>query len=215
MKIASIATILFGSAAAFTATTPFHHKTSTVSNTFLKAVELTPEPEGGEELTKVSETSLPGSRMKNMGLVEEDNPDGDIYNFWLTAVANGDEIKKLRIQTEKEASKKANFPGFRKGQIPPYAQPKMTMFAIQEAVIKTCEASLEAYGLQSLQGSQGEVKVNEDMQEVCKGYKLGNDIPFTATYKGKFDEAVQAASEEGHDTAAMEDVVVDVEAVAE
>jgi len=138
MKIASIATILFGSAAAFTTTTPFHHETSTVSNTFLKAVELTPEPEGGGELTKVSETSLPGSRMKNMGLVEEDNSDGDIYNFWLTAVANGDEIKKLRIQTEKEASKKANFPGFRKGQIPPYAQPKMTMFAIQEAVIKTC-----------------------------------------------------------------------------
>jgi len=77
------------------------------------------------------------------------------------------------------------------------------------------EASLEAYGLQSLQGSQGEVNVNEDMQEVCKGYKLGNDIPFTATYKGKFDAAVQAASEEGNDTAAMEDVVVDVEAVAE
>ncbi|KAL7472575.1 hypothetical protein ACHAXS_012944 [Conticribra weissflogii] len=214
MKIAFIATI-FGSAAAFTAKTSIQHATSTVSNTLLKAVELAPEPEGGEELTKVSETSLPGSRMKNMGLVEEDNPDGDIYNFWLTAVAKGDEIKQLRIQTEKEASKKANFPGFRKGQIPPYAQPKMTMFAIQEAVIKTCEASLEAYGLQSLQGSQGEVNVNEDMQEVCKGYKLGNDIPFTATYKGKFDASAQASLEDIAVASAAEDLVVDVETVPE
>ena len=86
----------------------------------------------------------------------------------------------------------------------------MTMFAIQEAVIKTCEQSLEAYGLESLEGSAGEVTVKEDMQKISKGYKLGNDIPFTATYKGKFDAAVQSsAAESGGD-----DVVVDVEAEA-
>lgn len=71
-----------------------------------------------------------------MGPVEGE--DG-VHSFWLRAVADGKKIKELRTQTEKEASKKANFPGFRKGQIPPYAQPRMTMFAIQEAVIKTCE----------------------------------------------------------------------------
>lgn len=71
-----------------------------------------------------------------MGAV--DGEDG-VHSFWLTAVADGAKIKELRQQTEKEASKKANFPGFRKGQIPPYAQPRMTMFAIQEAVIKTCK----------------------------------------------------------------------------
>ncbi|KAL7488275.1 hypothetical protein ACHAW6_013859 [Cyclotella cf. meneghiniana] len=173
------------------------------------SVELVAEPEGGVELKKVSDASLPGSRMKNMGAVE--GSEEGLHSFWLSAVADGQKIKELRVQTEKEASKKANFPGFRKGQIPPYAQSRMTMFAIQEAVIKTCEQSLEAYGLESLTGSEGEVTVYEDMQKVCKGYKLGDDIPFTATYKGKFDKAVQSSvSLAGGDSA--DDDVVDVEA---
>lgn len=124
------------------------------------------------------------------------------------------------------------------------------MFAIQEAVIKTCklldqhtlltqlvkwksfvniffispclvwyvsgEQSLEAYGLESLTGSEGEVTVYEDMQKVCKGYKLGDDIPFTATYKGKFDKAVQSSvSSAGGDSAADDVVDVEAEVVAE
>ena len=49
--------------------------------------------------------------MKDMGPVEGE--DG-VHSFWLSAVADGAKIKELRVQTEKEASKKANFPGFRK-----------------------------------------------------------------------------------------------------
>ena len=52
------------------------------------------------------------------------------------------------------------------------------MFAVQEAIIKTCEQSLEAYGLESLSGSAGEVTVNEDVKDICKGYKVGTDIAF-------------------------------------
>ena len=152
--------------------------------------------------------------MKDLGAV--DGGSDGVHSFWLSAVARGEKIKELRLKTEKEASKKANFPGFRKGRIPPNAQPKITMFAIQEAVIKTCEQSLEAFGLESLQGSEGEVTVNEDMQKVCKKYKIGDDIPFTATYKGKFDAAVQSAASASGESDA-EDVIVDVasEVVAE
>jgi len=164
------------------------------------AYELEAEPEGGEELVRVSST-LPGSRMKNMG----DDGDG-IFSFWLTATAPGEKVKKLRIQTEREAGKKANFPGFRKGQVPPYAQGQITSFAIQEALIKTCEESLEAYGLESLTGSDGSVNVNEKVEDMRKGYKVGTDIEFTATYKGRFDPNI-------HPIASSEDaVVVDVEA---
>lgn len=87
-----------------------HTRTTTIHAT----VPLKPEPEGGEELTKVSSSFLPNSRMKNMGLATDISNDGDVFNFWLSAVADGDKIKKFRVQTEKEASKKANFPGFRK-----------------------------------------------------------------------------------------------------
>ena len=81
----------------------------TISKTLLHAAELKPEPEGGEELTKIS-TSLPNSRMKNLGAEDEE----DVYKFWLSATADGELVRKNRLQTEKEASKKANFPGFRK-----------------------------------------------------------------------------------------------------
>lgn len=183
---------------------------STTSSSFLRAAEIKPEPEGGEELTKIS-SSLPDSRMKNMGPAEEGEE--GVYNFWLTAKADGGKIAKLRVQTEKEASKNANFPGFRKGQIPPWAQPQMTRFAVQEAIIKTCEESLEAYGLESLPGSSGEVTVNEDIKDICKGYKKG-DVLFTANYKGKFDSAVHAAMKSAAESS-VDDAVVDVEAIAE
>jgi hypothetical protein len=112
--------------------------TTSRSTRTLLCAELKPEPTGGDELKRVTLTSslLPGSRLKNLG--PDDEGDG-IYKFWLSAKADGKEITRLRDQTEKEASKKANFPGFRKGQIPPYAQVKMTGFAVQEAIIKSCE----------------------------------------------------------------------------
>ena len=73
---------------------------------------------------------------------------------------------------------------------------------------------MEAYGLESLPGSSGEVTVNEDIKDICKGYKVGTEIPFTATYRGKFDSAVQEAAAKEEETSA-EDVVIDAEVVAE
>ena len=73
---------------------------------------------------------------------------------------------------------------------------------------------MEAYGLESLPGSSGEVTVNEDIKDICKGYKVGTDISFTATYRGKFDSAVQEATAKEEETSA-EDVVIDAEVVAE
>lgn len=148
--------------------------------------ELKAEPVGGEELTSVA--SMAGSRMKNMGIESSmKSEDGsDVFNFWLTAIADGKLIKEYRTSVEKDASKKANFPGFRKGQVPPYAQPKMTMFAIQEAVVKTCETAVTAYGLKALPGSDGSVEVFEDIQDITKGYKIGADVTFTASFKATY-----------------------------
>lgn len=81
--------------------------------TSLKAVELTPEPDGGDELTALK--TMEGSRMKNMGEVEGvSDEDGTVYKFWLSATAQGPLVKQLNTQVLKDAAKKANFPGFRK-----------------------------------------------------------------------------------------------------
>ena len=59
----------------------------------------------------------------------------------------------------------------------------MTHFAVQESIIKTVEAVVEAYGLKSLPGSEGEVTVHEEVELIAKTYKSGDSVPFTATLK--------------------------------
>jgi hypothetical protein len=78
-----------------------------------RMVALVAEPDGGEELTAIK--SIEGARMKNMGVADDANgKDGPAYNFWMTAKVSGKSISEFRAQISKEASKKANFPGFRK-----------------------------------------------------------------------------------------------------
>lgn len=138
------------------------------------AVELEPEPVGGEEIEAIQ--SMANSRVKNMGPVEDDSIKGEdgstVYNFWLNASVEASLVKEIRVTVEKDASRNANFPGFRKGQIPPWAQPQLTGFAVQEGIIRTCEAAVKAYGLAALKGSDGEVEVKEDVKEISKGYKV-------------------------------------------
>ncbi len=175
-----------------------HHQTFTARSTtssLMMAYELVAEPEGGEEIQPLD--SMPGSKMKNMGAADPvDGEDGDVCTYWLKAEADGEMIKGFRIQVEKDASKNANFPGFRKGQIPPYAQPQMTMFALQEGIIKTCEAAVSAYGLKALSGSEGSVEVHEDIKDISKGYKVGTNVEFTATFKATIDPEKQVEAEE-------------------
>ena len=168
----------------------------TISNSQLMAYELKPEPEGGDVIQSIGD-SMPGSIMKNMGPADDvKGEDGPVSTYWVSTEADGEMIKKFRIQVEKDASKNANFPGFRKGQIPPYAQPQMTLFSVQEGIIKTCEAAVEAYGLKALSGSEGSVEVHEDVKDICKGYKVGTSVSFTATFKATVDPEKQVEEEE-------------------
>ncbi len=60
------------------------------------------------------------------------------------------------------------------GQVPPYAMPQITQFSIQEAIIKTVEAAVDVHGLKALSGSDGQVEVKEKVEDMVKGYKLGD-----------------------------------------
>ena len=81
----------------------------------MAVVELEAEPEGGIELTAQSAT-LPGiCRMKQMDEIKEIKSSlGTPYQFWMTAQVEGELIKTIQTKILKDASKKANFPGFRK-----------------------------------------------------------------------------------------------------
>ena len=98
-------------ASAFVAPSPFRHRVTATS--LLAAVELEPEPQGGEEI--VTQNTVPGCRIKKMAAAPElKSEDGDVYEFWLTAIAEAAMIQEIRTTILKDASKKANFPGFRK-----------------------------------------------------------------------------------------------------
>ena len=101
------------------------------------------------------------------------------------------------------------------GQVPPYAQPQITQFSLQEAIIKTVQATVDAFGLQALEGSDGEVEVKEDVKEMSNGYKVGDSLTFTATVNAAYDPEVERPETAASAVVDPEDVVVDAEVVEE
>lgn len=102
---------LVSSATAFGVVRPTAGVSRTVA--LAAAVELEPEPEGGEELS--ASVSIANTRVKKMEAVKSD--EGEAFNFWMTSEVDGALIKEIRTQILKDASKKANFPGFRKVRV--------------------------------------------------------------------------------------------------
>jgi hypothetical protein len=89
-------------------------KQSALSWTFAAAVvgiELQPEPDGGRKIAPLK--SMDGCRVKELEAIKTQN-NGEAYKFWMTGLAQGELVKEIRTQILKDASKKANFPGFRK-----------------------------------------------------------------------------------------------------
>jgi len=89
------------------------------------------------------------------------------------------------------------------------------MFAVQEGIINTCESAVEAYGLKALKGSAGSVDVKEQVKDICAGYKVGTDIPFTATFKATYDPDKNASIVGSVEEETAEEEVVNVEVEVE
>lgn len=101
-----------------------------------------------------------------------------------------------------------------KGQIPPYAQPQITAFAVQECLIRTVESAVEAFGLKAISGSDGEVTINEEVKDMCEGYNVGDSLEFTATLKAIYDpskEPAATASDDGDAAQEEEETVASSE----
>jgi hypothetical protein len=65
--------------------------------------------------------------------------------------------------------------------------PQIMQFSIQEAIINTVQAAVDAFGLKGLEGDDGKVEVKEDVAEMSKGFKIGNSLQFTALVNAAYD----------------------------
>lgn len=100
----------------------------------LMELELTAEPDGGKELSALK--TMPACRMKEMAATK-----GDGFEFWMTAQAEGSLVKEIRSQILKDASKKANFPGFRKVRQSVIANHLCLHYNLQGTSSTVCTAS--------------------------------------------------------------------------
>lgn len=185
--------------------------------------ELAAEPDDGEEVAPLISGGAAKAgytiRLKDLGpvadddeakyLESEDELGRVVHNFWLTAIADGNEIEKTRTDVLKQSAKNANFPGFRKGQIPPYAQPKMTTFALQEVLVTSCQEAITRFGVNEInEGQLGAVTFNENVDELSKKYNIRSfpSAPFTANFRATFDP--DAVREDAIDVDAEEEIDV-------
>ena len=76
----------------------------------------------------------------------------------------------------------------------------MTGFAVQEALVRTVESAVKAFGLKALPGSAGEVTILEEVKDMCKGYKVGDSLKFTAKLNAIFDTEKAVTLEEAAKT---------------
>ena len=90
--------------------------------------------------------------------------------------------------------------------MPPYALPQILQFSMQEAIIKTVEAAVDAHGLKALPGSDGNVEVKEKVEAMAKGYKLGDPLQFTAVVNLSYNTENSAASDVLDELAGVVDV---------
>ena len=145
--------------------------------TSLRSTLASTEPPSGTLLTE----GLEYAKVKDLG-PDADKPEYNSYR--LQSKAFDGDISKIKTQVLKDASSKAQFPGFRKGQIPPYAMPQMVMFSLQEAITNALEATISSYRLETPKGSDGNIDVKEKVEDMAKSYK-GGDVEFTATFLAK------------------------------
>ena len=88
--------------------------------------------------------------------------DGEaIFEYWTRMTVQGEQTQEYFSKLMKEAKKNANFPGFKKGQIPPYARPQMVYFCLEEAINTGMLNALDSASVKPLEGENAKAEVGQ------------------------------------------------------
>ncbi|KAG5177348.1 hypothetical protein JKP88DRAFT_85478 [Tribonema minus] len=116
-----------------------------------------------------------------------------IYQYEFEIEIQGDVTQNIYNGIEKELRKKAAFPGFRKGQIPPFARKQVITFSVEEAVNESLISALAAHGLEKLEGKEGNAELTQQVEDLVAAFKPGKTLSINAKVNAK-DTAGAAAT---------------------
>ncbi|CAM9518388.1 unnamed protein product [Chrysoparadoxa australica] len=111
-----------------------------------------------------------------VGSVEEvlDAAEG-INSYAFEIEVPGERTDRVWRNVGKELKKNANFPGFRKGQIPPYAMAETWNFTIQECINESVLQAMAAHGLVKADEKEAEADIKEKFEDIKKVFKAGKE----------------------------------------
>lgn len=182
-----------------------------LSEAVLADIEAGKEPTTGEA---VAVSGISDCRVLRLGRVTADELEDveleageEVSEFWVRMTVPGEATEGYMRKLMTEAKKNANFPGFRPGQIPPYARPQMVAFAMEEAINTGLLDVIDDTGLKAMSGDDAQAKILEDIKKLSKTFKPGTPLTFTATFRAK--------EEEKEETLTPADATADAEAGAE
>ena len=164
----------------------------------LADIEAGLEPTTGEA---VEVSGISDCRVLRLGRVTADELEEveleageEVSEFWVRMTVPGEATQAYMSKLMAEAKKNANFPGFRPGQIPPYARPQMVAFAMEEAINTGLLDVIDDTGLKAMGGDDAQAKILEDIKKLSKTFKPGTPLTFTATFRAKEEEKAEASA---------------------
>jgi hypothetical protein len=189
---------------------PYYSKALHVAQDVQETIEAGQEPAG-----TVVGCNIPDCKVLRVGGVDDLDDEVEleagetVSEFWCRMTVPGDATQTYMSKLMKEAKKNANFPGFRPGQIPPYAKPQMVAFAMEEAINTGLLDVIDSAGLTALSGDDANAQILEDIKAMSKTFKPGSELTFTATFRAK-----ETGADDEDDTTASENASLSEEPAA-
>lgn len=102
--------------------------------------------------------------------------DGEMANYKLTIEIPGDYSKKKRRESVQTMRKNANFPGFRKGTIPPFIFGDINTFVFRDSAEEMIDEAVKQLDLSRTEGENREAKY--DAEKLKADFEVGTDFSF-------------------------------------
>ena len=111
-------------------------------------------------------------------LFGEEGP-GQIAKYKLVLEIPGSFSRQQRKKSISSLKERANFPGFRKGTIPPFIKKDIDSFVLQESINNMLDEACTELGLKVTEGEKGGPEM--DMDDIKSRFKVGTDFQFECT----------------------------------